>query len=446
MLLPRSLRLHLVRPLLAGLVALALASPARADPMLDDARRLLGAKDAKGALALLSPHETKRAGEVQFDYLLGVAAIDAGDPQRAVFALERVLAVQPDFHVARAEIARAYFALGERANAQREFRTVREQTAVPAEARSTIDKYLSALEPARTRLQGYLEGSFGYDTNVNSATALTQVAIPLAGGAVLDVTLNPSSVRRKDKFFGVGGGVTLSHELTEAWSVIGAASGTLKSNRRADQFDTSAIDASLGTRYALGQHVFTVAGQSQTFRLDDDRFRDSIGGLLQWQLNLSAISQFTTFYQQSRLSYPAQRVRDADRHIVGAAYAHAFPAIRNAVLFGSVYGGNEIAREGRFPHLGHKPLGLRLGGQLALLPSTTLFFGASHEDRRYNGSDPIFGTERHDRQTDWRVGLTYTIAPGWSLTPLLTHTDNRSNIGLNAFKRTISSVAVKRDF
>lgn len=428
------------------MVALALAGPVRADPLLDDARRLLGDKDAKGALALLSPHESRRAGEADFDYLLGVAAIDAGDPQRAVFALERVLAVQPDFHVARAEIARAYFALGERANAQREFRTVREQTTVPAEARATIDRYLSALEPARTRLQGYLEGSFGHDTNVNSATSLTQVAIPLAGGAILDVTLNPSSVRRKDKYFGVGGGVTLSHELTQSWSVIGAASGTLKSNRRADQFDTSAIDVSLGSRYTLGQHAFTLAGQSQTFRLDDDRFRDSLGALLQWQINLSEISQFTTFYQQARLAYPAQPVRNADRHIGGVAYAHAFPAFNNTVLFSSLYGGDERARESAFPHLGHKPFGLRLGGQTALLPSTTLFFGLSHEQRRYNGSDPIFRTERRDRQTDWRLGLTYVFAPGWSLTPQVTHTDNRSNIGLNAYKRTVSSIAVKREF
>lgn len=438
--------LPLARPLMACLIALVLTTPVRADQLLDDARRLLGAKDAKAALQLLAPHEAKRAGEVDFDYLLGVAAIDAGDPQRAVFALERVLAVQPDFHVARAEIARAYFALGERANAQREFRAVREQTSVPAEARVTIDKFLSALEPARTRLQGYLEGSFGYDNNVNSATTLTQIAIPLASGAVLDVTLNPSSVRRKDKYVGVGGGVTLSHELTDAWSMIGAVSGSLKSNRRADQFDTSTIDASLGTRYALGRHAFTLAGQSQTFRLDDDRFRDSVGGLLQWQINLSEINQFTTFYQQARLAYPAQRARDADRHILGVAYAHAFPAARNMVLFGSLYGGNEIAREGAFPHLGHKPLGVRLGGQLTPLSSTTLFFGASHEQRRYNGSDPIFRAERRDGQTDWRLGITYAIAPGWSVTPQVTHTDNRSNIGLNAYKRTVGSVAVKREF
>ncbi len=444
--LPCSRRLRLVRPLLAGLLAAAMTGPAWSDQLLDDARRLLGAKDAKGALELLSPHESKRAGEVDFDYLLGVAAIDAGDPQRAVFALERVLAVQPDFHVARAEIARAYFALGERGNAQREFRTVREQTSVPAEARTTIDKYLSALEPARTRLAGYLEASIGYDTNVNSATSLTQVAIPLASGAVLDVTLNSSSVRRKDKYFAVGGGVTLSHELTQAWSVIGAASGSQRTNRRADQFDTSTIDASLGTRYVLGQHAFSLAGQSQTFRLDDDRFRDSVGALAQWQINLSEINQVTAFAQQARLSYPGQPVRDADRHIFGAAYAHAFPALRNMVLFGSVYGGNEIAREGRFPHLGHKPLGLRLGGQFALLPSTTLFFGGSHEQRRYNGADPLFGTERRDNQTDWRLGVTYTIAPGWSVTPQLTHTENRSNIGLNAYKRTVGSVAVRRDF
>src|SRR5262245_64922836 len=49
-------------------------------------------------------------------------------PIWAVFALERVLALQPDNHLARAEIARAYLALGERDAARREFERSEEHT------------------------------------------------------------------------------------------------------------------------------------------------------------------------------------------------------------------------------------------------------------------------------------------------------------------------------
>src|SRR5882724_1210156 len=87
------------------------AFSALADALTDRAKRLLAQKQPKQAYDLLLPQEAARAGDPEFDYLLGVAALDSGELERAVFALERVLAVQPDNHVARAEIARAYYAM-----------------------------------------------------------------------------------------------------------------------------------------------------------------------------------------------------------------------------------------------------------------------------------------------------------------------------------------------
>ena len=91
MILPRLLRGFL----LAFLCAVG-ASAAAQDATLERARELIAAKQAKAAYALLSPLETARAGEPDYDYLLGLAAIDAGERTRGIFALERVLAVRPD--------------------------------------------------------------------------------------------------------------------------------------------------------------------------------------------------------------------------------------------------------------------------------------------------------------------------------------------------------------
>src|SRR3979490_469577 len=101
------------RIVLAAAIA-AVASAASADALTDRASALLARKEAKAAYTLLLPQEAQRAGDPEYDYLLGVAALDSGDYERAVFALERVLGVQPGNHVARAEIARAYLAIGER--------------------------------------------------------------------------------------------------------------------------------------------------------------------------------------------------------------------------------------------------------------------------------------------------------------------------------------------
>ncbi len=91
-------------------ILLVLIAPtAFADAVLDEARALMGQNKAAAAFALLDPLEEDRSGDPEFDYLLGIAALDSGEFTRAIFALERVLAVEPGNDIARAEIARAYF-------------------------------------------------------------------------------------------------------------------------------------------------------------------------------------------------------------------------------------------------------------------------------------------------------------------------------------------------
>ena len=93
----------------AGLLLLALQSPGvRADALTDQAKGLLDAGKSAQSFALLDAQESTRAGEVMFDFLLGLAAIDVGQNTRAVFALERVLAMDSNNVRARAEIARPF--------------------------------------------------------------------------------------------------------------------------------------------------------------------------------------------------------------------------------------------------------------------------------------------------------------------------------------------------
>ncbi|HJS37469.1 MAG TPA: tetratricopeptide repeat protein, partial [Burkholderiales bacterium] len=123
--------LRLASRSLLALLLFCVSIWAWADAVTDRAKSLLQRNDPVAAYKLLLPLEPQRAGDPEFDYLLGIAALDAGDAERAIFALERVLAVQPDNLQARAEIARAYMATGERAAAKRELEAVRAREVPP---------------------------------------------------------------------------------------------------------------------------------------------------------------------------------------------------------------------------------------------------------------------------------------------------------------------------
>ncbi len=131
--------------LAAGLM---IAGAVRADAVTDNAKALLDKGEAKAAYALLEPLEPQRAGDPEYDFLLGLAALEIGKNTNAVFALERVLAVDPNHARARAEIARAYAALGEASTAKQEFEAAKRQ-GVPPEVANTIDRMLAAIDARR---------------------------------------------------------------------------------------------------------------------------------------------------------------------------------------------------------------------------------------------------------------------------------------------------------
>ena len=416
-----------------------------ADAVTDRAKALLGRGDARAAYELLLPLEAQRAGDPEYDYLLGVAALDAGDRERAVFALERVLAVQPEHLRARAEIARAYYEMGERDTAQREFEAVRAR-GVPPEVRDTIDRFLSAIESSRTtRFNAYVEIAAGHDSNVNGATAQGQVAVPFFGGAVFQ--LAPGAQRLRDSFNSLGAGFSFGTEFAPQWSLVSGATYYGKYNRDETLFDTQSFDGSLGVRWARDANALTGVLQAQTYSVDDRRYRDSIGGTLQWQHSLSQSRQVSLFLQHAALSFPdpTQSIRDARRSIVGAGIANAFGGAYAPVVFASVYGGEEQPDEELVPHLGHKLVGVRVGAQTTLASGVVLFGNLSAEQRKYGGDDPLFLVRREDRQYDAAIGVNYTLAPKWSLRPQLSHTENRSNIDINRFKRTVAQLSLRLD-
>jgi tetratricopeptide (TPR) repeat protein len=432
---------HLLGTVLVAIVSIAFAQ----DASLERARQLLQSKQPKAAYALLSPLEQERAGDPQFDYLLGIAALDAGQLTRAVFALERVLAVQPDHPQARAEIARAYFLMGENRAAREEFEAVK-QNRPPEQVSSTIDKFLDALdarERARgTGLTGFLEATLGHDSNANAATATTSFAIPIIPGLVFN--LAPASAKQPDDFWALAGGVSGRYALNETIALVGNASFDQRMNSSLDQFDTGSINASGGASVRRDADEFTGAAQFQTYDVDRNRFREAAGLVAQWRRTLGVSDQVTAYVQHTRLTYPSQTARNANRTVVGGAWAHAYSG--GSASFAGIYAGKEDPLGDNAPQFGHDLWGGRVGGQVGMGDKWILSATLAYEDRKYGGPDPFFAVERHDRETQLRLAASYLIDRRWSVNPAITRIDNRSNVVINEYDRTIVSVSLRYDF
>ncbi len=165
----------------------------------DQLESLLQGGKAQKAYELALEMSITEAGNPQFDFLYGLAAIEAGHPERAIFPLERVLLAEPANMRARLELGRAHYLLGELDAAREYFNDV---LAVdpPPNVRTRIAQFLASIEARdktlRAKFMGYAEFKLGTDSNVNSATDDDHIVIPALG----QVSLNGSSQELSDEF------------------------------------------------------------------------------------------------------------------------------------------------------------------------------------------------------------------------------------------------------
>lgn len=431
------------------LAAIASVTSARAgeDSLLAKARALLDKHQAAAAYKLLAAEQQQREGQPDYDFLLGLAALDSGKPALAVFALERVLAQQPNNARARAELARAYFDMGETESAKEEFQVVK-LGKVPPSVEKTINKYLSAIEHRaagkRSRVDIFVQSGFGYDSNVNSATDSTTVAIPALGGLVF--TLNENARGQGSAIWRIDGGFRFATPLAKSFTLYGGAS--LGNRLALDQatFTTRTAEGTLGLELAHGDNKYRLSVQGQRFFAENDINRDLGGFNLEWQHRLNARNQITAFAQAAAVRYPGQEVRNVNRYVGGLGWAGALPGRGNPVIFASTFLGTEYALDGNRDDISRNLIGARVGGQYNFNRKALGYASFSYQYSRYGADDPLFLTRRQDHYAELTAGVRYALDRHWSVSPQIRYINNDSTLPINTYDRVEAMVMFRNDF
>ena len=421
-------------------------SHAEQDAVLIKAESLIRQADYKKAYQLLEPLEDARAGDMQYDYLFGVAGVESGNVTRGAFALERVLAVEPNHQDARAEMAKAHFLLGEKEAAKQEFNYVL-GLEPDAKTKLSIEKLLTAIEKTKgttTTFAAYLDLGLGWDSNVSSAPSISSISVPLFGG--LAFALGKDAQEKSGNFMNLAAGISLNQPVNEQLAVFGAVNGNNRLNTSEKDFDNSALDFNGGLQLKLDKNLLSIAAQDNHFDLNAESFRRAYGATAQWIHDFDNSNQAGIFAQYTRLNYAGNDIRNAARSIIGINAAHVFQSDLNPVIFASIYGGKEESRDFSADFFSHDIVGLRAGGQLNFNSQWQVFSSFGAEFRRHDANDPAFLIRRHDDQYDATLGLRYLPAPHWSVRPQLSYIKNDSNIDLNTFERKVISVNVRKDF
>lgn len=428
---------------------------------LRDARELLGNDKPAEAYALLEPLEFDHAGEVRFDYLLGIAALDSGRPDKATLAFERVLAVNPGHAAARLDLARAYYQLGDLPRARTEFTAALKQN--PSAALSAnIQKYLDAIdaqkEGKRTHLSGYLEGGFGRDSNVNFSTSQSQVFVDAFASTA---QLSSSNVKVADNYYALTAGGEVDHELNANWALFAGGELRKRNNTTHAEFNSVNTDVRAGIGYGAQANRLRLSLIDNRYDVGGTRNSDITGWKGELRHVFSPGNQLNAFAQslQYRFADPLLQPNDVDQQAFGLGWLHVLGDGKAMWSVSAHYGSEkDVAPVIAVPGIGvinpgggrndgaRRFRGLRIGGQTAYGEGTTLFASAGAQTSDYDKVNYLFLRKREDRLYDLKLGADWHWDKLWTLRPQLSYYRNDSNIAIDSYDRMDVSLTVRRDF
>ncbi|NCP15035.1 MAG: tetratricopeptide repeat protein [Sphingomonadales bacterium] len=424
------------------LAATAIGTPALAqnEPQPDSATSKAA---AEAEYRQLSSQVPQRAGDPGFDFALGIAALDSGRFGDAIIAFQRVLAVQPDNAAARAELARAFALAGDIDTAREQFATVVDDPSLPDPVRQRFTGFVRQFDRqiagGGSDVSGFVDARVGYDSNINTATELNSIVIPLFS-FLGPGQLGGAAVAQSDEFYDITAGISGVTAIGRQDRLFASVLGNWRDNFDTAMFDQAALTGTAGYAHSFANDdVISLSGQVQQFWLDDAGFRTSYGVTTQYTKPLAGGKALTVSGQWNRLDFNGDPLRDADRLSIGTGFVGKFFAA-------NINGGTEKTRRQAGDHLSFDFIGANLGAEVPLARTIAVVGGIGFDLRRHDAPDPLFLVKREDERLDLTAGLKVAITDRLFLQPTATYSRNWSNIALFDFERWTASVGARFEF
>jgi len=446
-----------------ALIAWATSCPsaAHADPaVVERAKAALAAGNARQAYTDLAPLQDALSGQPEYDYLLGVAALDSGRIDEAIIAFERVLAMIPNHAGAQMDIARAYYAAGSFDLAESAFLKLQASNPPPA-AQQAIGRYLEAINSrkAQTRAgwSGFGELSLGYDSNI---TGVPQDFGAAAEQSFALVGIQPTgnSVKRDAAFFQGAIGAEYSKPLSRGWSIF--AGGDLKGRAYDDErlFNSAGIDARMGAALNSGQDQWRAVLSYQYFDQEGDAPGDPkptndrrIGGLgLDWRHARDTKTQFGLGLQVNAVRFPTNEIEDFDQVYVSGSWLKSFESTGVPLLYVTAFGSYDEAKNKFADGVTDKSKtlgGLRGYLQYSVSSKLQAFTGLAliHRADQDEFARSTTVAKGRDNYGEAALGIAWQFRKGCGLRLQYIYSRNASNIDIYDFDRHEVSSTIRCD-
>ena len=434
---------------------------AQGDPQaLDRARNLLATGQAKQAYAELAALQDRLTGQLEFDYLLGVAALDTGRNDEAIIAFERVLAVNANHAGAQMDLARAYYATGSYDLAEAGFLRLRQSNPPPA-AQQAINRYLEAIQARKHQANpgwtAFGELGIGWDSNITGVPtdfgAAAQQSFNLIG---IEPTGN--AIERSAAFVSGAAGGEYSHPLGRGYSLF--AGGEARGRAYHDESNFNSLQGELHFGGALNSGPNQWRGTASYLHFDQEgdapgdpkptNDRRMGGVTFDWRHAVDTKTQFGAAVQLNRIEFPTNSIEDFDQLFLSVSWLKSFERAGIPLLYLTGFVTEDRANNTLPDGVTTKSknlLGVRSYFQYSMTPKLQVFNGLGLIVRR--DKDPFARStvveDGRDVFGEVSFGASWQFRDACTLRLLYAYSRNSSNIDIYDFNRHEISSSVRCD-
>ena len=381
-------------------------------------------------------------GEPEFDFLYGLAALESGNANESVYALERVAATSSDAILrsrARLELARAYFVTNNLTASENLFNAVLADNP-PVNVQQNIQAFLQLIAARKNAQKATfnwtIASSIGSDSNANSATSNGLIDTPLIG----QIELDPAGQETDDNFSSTTVTMAYKYPFTRDRSLGLTISLGHLDNFDTDQFDIDNIRGELAYNWGNETHRFTHGISSGKVNLDQNGFQKSLAVNSSWQRAggngwyQSASAAFTKVRYDTNNGGDLNDLRDVDQLLFTAGITKISGAMTHSL---NIYTADEDpAASTGGDHNGRSYSGLAYSALYRMNAQHTPFLRVSIQDVDHDSEHPVFfNTKRSGETRSATVGWFWQIAKNLMVTGEAAFTDNNSNIDLFDYER-----------
>jgi len=402
---------------------------------LKEASSLLKNNEADKAISILEPEMENHAGELEYDFLLGQAALANNQPNLAVFALERAILSNPTQDGARYTLARAYADLGEIKQAKKELLYIIKTSNNPRYKKLSANLANKLQEPNKAKYSFVVKSGVGNDSNANSATE---------NESFLGINLSKNSKATSSS--------TLMGQMTAGLSY--PLSRKIDFSANADTFKLDYQDASFvntsATSLGTGLSFKTNRNNQEKLQafaryveVDDEKNSQQVGAQFTHKLSLNRKNSISASLRGAQTKYADDfSVKDVNQISGGLQFQHRKRSKLKGFVGTSVTAivGKDIPLESDSEYER-----TYIGAQAGLFIAdhrgkVNLVANFNYINSSYDTN--FFGKERAENSIGSTVKVDIKLHSKWKISPNISYTRNFSSIDLYDFERAQMNVAL----